>query len=202
MQQHCLSAARRDDEAFFPADRRSARLSRLRVLLIVLHDVGRSPGLGIDHVAAPRNGVLVSLLGVDARDDAGKIGHAEVDGRVPGRDVGQGGEFLLGGGEVGLDCGDLAEPALFLGLPEPVEQVRVDLLQPGQPLGIGPQDGAADAGVSVDAWGAEVACADAEGQAVSPAIDNRCQHSALTDKANSLRRSTEWEVSGVGACMS
>lgn len=121
---------------------------------------------------------------------------------MPGRDVGQGGEFLLGGGEVGLDCGDLAEPALFLGLPEPVEQVRVDLLQPGQPLGIGPQDGAADAGVSVDAWGAEVACADAEGQAVSPAIDNRCQHSALTDKANSLRRSTEWEVSGVGACMS
>ncbi|MFE9141916.1 hypothetical protein ACWCO0_25630 [Streptomyces tubercidicus] len=38
------------------------------------------------------------------------------------------GELLLSGGEAGLNRGDLAEPALFLGLLEPVEQVRVDLL--------------------------------------------------------------------------
>ncbi|MFE4024264.1 hypothetical protein ACFXPZ_44020 [Streptomyces sp. NPDC059101] len=47
-----------------------------------------------------------------------------------------------------VDRGDLAEPALFLGLLEPVEQVRVDLLQAGHLLGIGPQDGTADAGFS------------------------------------------------------
>ncbi|MBT2409608.1 hypothetical protein J7I94_03395 [Streptomyces sp. ISL-12] len=46
-----------------------------------------------------------------------------MDGGVPGREVAYGGEPLLGGGEAGLDCGDLAEPSLFLGLLEPVEQV-------------------------------------------------------------------------------
>ncbi|WP_406447150.1 hypothetical protein OG782_00265 [Streptomyces sp. NBC_00876] len=55
---------------------------------------------------------------------------------MPGRDVAHGGELLLGGGEAGLDRGDLAEPALFLGLLEAVDQVRADLLQAGPLLGI------------------------------------------------------------------
>ncbi|MFJ5843188.1 hypothetical protein ACIQGO_41830 [Streptomyces shenzhenensis] len=66
---------------------------------------------------------------------------------MPVREVAHGGKLLLGG-DAGLDRGDLAEPALFLGFLEPVEQVRVDLLQPGQLLGVGPQYGATDAGFS------------------------------------------------------
>jgi hypothetical protein len=68
-----------------------------------------------------------------------------VDGGVPGGHVAHRGEFLLGGGEARLDRRDLAEPALFLGLLEAVDQVGADLLQPGHLLGVGPQDGAADA---------------------------------------------------------
>lgn len=44
--------------------------------------------------------------------------------------------FCSAAARLGLDRGDLAEPALFLGLLEPVEQVRVDLLQVGPLLGI------------------------------------------------------------------
>ncbi|MFF3982232.1 hypothetical protein [Streptomyces sp. NPDC001828] len=65
-----------------------------------------------------------------------EVGHTEVDCGVPGCEVSHGVELLLGGGEVGLDRGDLAEPALFLGFLEPVEQVRVDLSQAGPLLGI------------------------------------------------------------------
>lgn len=67
---------------------------------------------------------------------------------VPGGEVAHRSELLLGGGEAGLDRGDLAEPPLFLGLAEPVEQVCVDLLKPGHLRGVGPQDRAADAGFS------------------------------------------------------
>ena len=73
----------------------------------------------------------------------------------------------------------------------------MDLLQPGQLLGIGPQDGAADAGVFVDAGGAEVACADAEGQAVSPPIDNRCQHSPIKPTRSGVQLSGKFLGGGV-----
>ncbi|MER7699165.1 MULTISPECIES: hypothetical protein [unclassified Streptomyces] len=53
--------------------------------------------------------ICVSLLGFDARDGATEIRHAQMDGGVPGGEVAQGGELLLGGGEAGLDRGDLAE---------------------------------------------------------------------------------------------
>ncbi|MFY4716955.1 hypothetical protein [Streptomyces sp. LaBMicrA B280] len=86
-----------------------------------------------------------------------------MNGGVPGHEIAHGGELLFRGGEAGLDRGDLAKPSLLLGLLEPVVQVRVDLLQAGHLLEIGPQDGAADAGVFMDAGGAEVTCADAEG---------------------------------------
>ncbi len=56
MHQHRARDARRDDEALLAADQWPSGLGRLRVLLVVLHDVGSPPGLGIDHVAAPRNG--------------------------------------------------------------------------------------------------------------------------------------------------
>jgi hypothetical protein len=39
-------------------------------------------------------------------------------------------KFLGCGGHGRLDRGDLAQPALFGGFPEPVEEVGVDLLQP------------------------------------------------------------------------
>lgn len=41
---------------------------------------------------------------------------------MPGGEVAHGGEFLLGGGEAGLDRGGLAEPALLLGFLEAVER--------------------------------------------------------------------------------
>ncbi|MGW5739643.1 MULTISPECIES: hypothetical protein [Streptomyces] len=69
--------------------------------------------------------VLVSLLGVNTPDEVTEIGHAQVDSGVPGLEVAHGGTFLLGGGEAGPDRGDLAEPPLFLGLLEPVAEVRV-----------------------------------------------------------------------------
>ncbi|MCD9145440.1 hypothetical protein [Streptomyces albireticuli] len=62
-----------------------------------------------------------------------------------GGEIAHGGELLFGGGEAGLDRGDFAEPSLFLGLAEPVEQVGVVLLQPRHLRGVGPKDGAADA---------------------------------------------------------
>jgi hypothetical protein len=38
-----------------------------------------------------------------------------------------GSELLLGGGPCGLDRGDLAEPALLLGLLKPIEEVGVEV---------------------------------------------------------------------------
>lgn len=81
---------------------------------------------------------------------------------MPGGEVAHGGELVLGGGKAGLDRGDFAEPALFLCLAEPIEQVGVDLLKPGHLRGVGPQDRAADAGMLVYARGAEVAYAHAQ----------------------------------------
>jgi hypothetical protein len=39
-------------------------------------------------------------------------------------------EFLRCGGYGGLDCGDVAEPALFFGFLQPIEEIGVDPLQP------------------------------------------------------------------------
>jgi hypothetical protein len=38
-------------------------------------------------------------------------------------------ELLLGGGPCGLDRGDLAEPALLLGLLKPIDEVGMDTFQ-------------------------------------------------------------------------
>ena len=56
-------------------------------------------------------------------------GHAQADGSTAGGELAHGFQFLRGGGQGGLDRGDLAEPALVPGLLEPVGEVRADLLQ-------------------------------------------------------------------------
>jgi hypothetical protein len=58
------------------------------------------------------------------------VGHAEVDGGLADGEFAHGLELLVGGGQGGLDRGDLAEPALLLCLLESVAQVAVDLFQP------------------------------------------------------------------------
>jgi hypothetical protein len=50
-----------------------------------------------------------------------EVRHAEVGDGVLGRDLAHGLEFPVGGGDAGLDRGDFAEPAVFLGLLEAVE---------------------------------------------------------------------------------
>ncbi|MCW2917647.1 MAG: hypothetical protein JWN52_5715 [Actinomycetia bacterium] len=57
-------------------------------------------------------------------------------------------QFLAGGGQGGLDRGDLAQPALLFGLLEPVAQVGVDLLQPWHLGGVDPKEWASDAGLT------------------------------------------------------
>jgi hypothetical protein len=59
-----------------------------------------------------------------------------------------GDEFLIGGGQGDLDRGDLAEPALFLGLAEPVDEVGVDGLQPWHLGWVNPKQWASDTGLT------------------------------------------------------
>jgi hypothetical protein len=64
-------------------------------------------------------------------DRAPDIGHAEAnDDRADGGFL-HGLELLAGGSERSLDRGHLAEPALLFGLGEAVDEMGVDLLQPG-----------------------------------------------------------------------
>jgi hypothetical protein len=64
-------------------------------------------------------------------DGAPHIGHAEAnDDRADGGFL-HGLELLAGGSERSLDRGHLAEPALLFGLGEAVDEMGVDLLQPG-----------------------------------------------------------------------
>jgi len=70
------------------------------------------------------------LLFLDGRDRdrrGADRGHAEVGRATSGAP--HGGQLLLRGGKTGLDRGDLAEPSLFFGLLEPVEEAGVDLFQ-------------------------------------------------------------------------
>jgi hypothetical protein len=58
------------------------------------------------------------------------VGHAEADGVAAFSGCPHGVEFLLSGSQGGPDRGDFAGPPLFLGLPEPVDEVVVDLFRP------------------------------------------------------------------------
>lgn len=59
---------------------------------------------------------------------------------MPGSQVADLGEFLLGPGEADLQPLDLAEPALAVGFGDPAGQVVADLQQPGLLGGVGPQE--------------------------------------------------------------
>ncbi|MGP3936839.1 hypothetical protein [Nonomuraea sp. KM88] len=54
-------------------------------------------------------------------------------------------ELLAGGSEGGFDGSHFAEPALFFGLGEAVDEVGVDLLQPGLLSWVDAKEGASDA---------------------------------------------------------
>jgi hypothetical protein len=77
------------------------------------------------------------------------VRHADVDAsRGSGSEVAHGFKFLCGSGQGGLDRGDLPEPPLFLCLPEPVGEVRADLLQTRHLSWIDPEEGASDTGLT------------------------------------------------------
>lgn len=74
---------------------------------------------------------LTSVLKLSAASSGitAEVGHAEVDRGRLGCTLAHGLQLLPGGGHGGLDGGDLAEPALVLGLLEAVDEVGVDLLE-------------------------------------------------------------------------
>jgi hypothetical protein len=64
-----------------------------------------------------------------------EIGHAEVCDSVSGGQQAHGLQLAVGGGEAGLDRGDLAEPSVVPGFVHPVEQVGgVTDITSGDPL--------------------------------------------------------------------
>jgi hypothetical protein len=75
------------------------------------------------------------------------IGHAEPDSGAANGEFAHGCQFLGSGSERGLDRGDLAEPALFLGFLQPEDEVSVDPLQPRHLSRINPKKWAPDASV-------------------------------------------------------
>ena len=85
-----------------------------------------------------------------------------MNGGVAGGEAAHGRQFLRGGGQGGLDRGDLAEPALVPGLLEPVAQVGVDLFQPWYLSWVNPKERAPDASVFMRTWRSIVTAADAE----------------------------------------
>ena len=71
-------------------------------------------------------------------------GHAQADGSTAGGELAHGFQFLRRGGQGGLDCGDFAEPALFPGLLEAIEEVGVDFLEPWPLSWVNAKEGASE----------------------------------------------------------
>jgi hypothetical protein len=65
--------------------------------------------------------------------------HAEIGDSVLDRRQAHRIQLLLRRSQGGLDRGDFAEPALFLGLIEPVDQIGVELLQSWQLAWVDPK---------------------------------------------------------------
>ena len=85
----------------------------------------------------------------------GGSGHAEVDGgggAGPAVDLG---ELVFGAGEADFEAFGFAEPALLFGFGDAGEEVVADLGDAGALGGVWPVHGAPQAGVLVDARGAE-----------------------------------------------
>jgi hypothetical protein len=102
--------------------------------------------------------------------------------------VAHGFEFLCGGGQGGLDRGDLAEPALFSGLPEPVAEVGADLFQPRYLGRVDAEEGASDTGIFMRAWGPEVAAAGPQGN--FPQLEAKLADADLRLAVDLLKRGT------------
>jgi hypothetical protein len=88
--------------------------------------------------------------------------HAEVHGGGPGAAVDLG-EFVLGAGEADFEAFGFAEPGFAFGFGDAGDEVVADLGDAGPLGGVWPVQGAAQAGVLVDAGGAERAAAGAGG---------------------------------------
>jgi hypothetical protein len=93
---------------------------------------------------------------------AAYLGHAEVRGGAAGGEFTHGLQFLRGGGQGGLDRGDLAEPALVPGLLKAIEEIGVDLLQARHLGRVNPKEGASDTGVFMRTWRSVVTAAHSE----------------------------------------
>ena len=106
-----------------------------------------------------------SRAGTTSSGGGTHVRHAEVKARArgPGGQVTHGLEFLGGGGHGGLDGGDLAQPSLVPGLPEPVAQVGADLFQPWHLGRVDPEEWTSDTRIFMRARGPEVSAAGSEG---------------------------------------
>ena len=103
-------------------------------------------------------------VGDGAAGGGGEGGHAEVGaGVVAGADLVHLAEFVAGAGEADFESFGFAEPVVLLGFGDAVVQVGADGLQAGSLGGVGAQQRAAQAGVLVDAGGAERPAAGAGG---------------------------------------
>jgi hypothetical protein len=88
----------------------------LKVSQTDLHDVRNPTGWFTTVTARPSNGRT-------------ETGHPQGSSGLLCCRRSHGDELLLGGGQCGLDRGDLAEPALLLGLVKPADEVGVDTSQ-------------------------------------------------------------------------
>jgi len=90
-------------------------------------------------------------------------GDADVHGLSAGAPVDLG-ELVVGAGEADLESFDLAEPAFAFGFGDAGSEVVADFSDAGPLGGVGPEHGAADAGVLVNARGRERPAAVTDGQ--------------------------------------
>jgi hypothetical protein len=126
------------------------------------------PGFSVPHhVEAPSaksaGARLSRLLCVTGEHDGlqwrAEFGHPQMGTDLCGSQRPHCDEFLVGGGEGGLDRGDLTEPALVLGFLESVDEVGADLVQSPHLGWVNREQRASDTGVFVRAGGSEVAAA-------------------------------------------
>jgi hypothetical protein len=89
-------------------------------------------------------------------------GHAKVGGGGAGAAVDLG-ELVFGAGEADFEAFGFAEPAFVFGFGDAGDEVVADLGDAGTLGGVWPVQGAAQAGVLVDAWGVECSAAGAGG---------------------------------------
>jgi hypothetical protein len=113
-------------------------------------------------------GMAVSGAGDGRGGDVAVGGDSEADGLEPAGGGGIGlSEFVVGGGEADLESFGFAGPAFAFGFGDAGEEVVADFFEAVPLGGVDAQEGAADAGVLVDAAGAVGSAAVAEGDAAA-----------------------------------